>query len=375
MNCVDYQAGRCRSCSELEVPYAEQLQRKQRHAQTALAAYAPNWLPPVPSAISGFRNKAKMAVGGTKQAPTLGILDPGGLGIDLESCMLYPDSLRACFAPLRDWLVQARVDPYQLTTRRGEAKYLLLSEAPGTGELLLRVVLRSREPLERLVKALPLLCARLPKLRSVSANLLPEHKAVTEGEIELPLWGAAAIKAVVNGIPLYLRPRSFFQTNSMVAAQLYQQGQSWLEETQAASVWDLYCGVGGFALHLSAAGRRCIGVESSSEAITAATESAAELGLHDTAFVAADALTWARAQTKSPEVIVVNPPRRGIGAELADLLNASGAKSILYSSCLMDSLARDLSRLDRYQVTRAQVYDMFAHTLHYETLVQLQRRD
>lgn len=374
MNCADYQAGRCRSCSEIEVPYAEQLRRKQQQAEAALAQFGPRWLSPLGSEQTGFRNKAKMAVGGTLGAPTLGLLDALGQGVDLEQCPLYPPSVRACFAPLRQWLIDSRVAPYDLGTRRGEAKYLLLTEAPGSGELLLRIVLRSREALGRLEKALPMLCAQLPRLTVVSANLLPEHKAVTEGEVEIALWGPPAVQAHVNDITLHLRPRSFFQTHSALAAELYRQARHWLDAQAAQLIWDLYCGVGGFALHLARADRRCIGIESTAEAIDAARESALASGLGQVEFVCADATAWAQAQTRVADAVVVNPPRRGIGAALAQTLNSSGAQHLIYSSCLMESLARDLALLDRYRVVEARMLDLFPHTRHYETIVFLERR-
>lgn len=373
MHCADYLAGRCRSCTELPVPYTEQLARKQAEASAALADWTPEWLPPLSGAERGFRNKAKMAIGGTADAPTLGILDASGGGIDLQACPLYPASMRACFPALRDWLIAARVPPYQLANRSGEAKYLLLTEAPGSGELMLRIVLRSREAIGRLQKALPALCAALPRLRAVSVNLLPEHKAVTEGEIELPLWGADHITAELNAVPLVLRARSFFQTHSEMAAALYRQAQAFAGDS-AGRVWDLYCGVGGFALHLARADRQVTGVESTAEAVASARQSTAQLNLPHCDFICADATQWAREQAARPDLVIVNPPRRGIGAELAAWLNDCGARQILYSSCLMESLARDLRQLSQYDVRQARVLDMFPHTRHYETIVQLVRR-
>ena len=135
MKCAYFDTESCRSCSELARPYAQQLARKQAHAQDALAAFAPiEWLPPLASAEQGFRNKAKMAVGGGIDAPTLGLLSPDGAGIDLMQCALYPESMRIAFEPIRQALIAARVPPYDLNTRRGEAKYVLLTEAPGSGE-------------------------------------------------------------------------------------------------------------------------------------------------------------------------------------------------------------------------------------------------
>lgn len=370
MKCAYYDDNRCRSCTELPRPYTEQLAAKQAAAEAALAPFAPSrWLPPVASAKTGFRNKAKMAIGGGVDAPTLGLIDAAGHGVDLANCPLYPASMQAAFAPIRDALAAARVPPYDLAQRRGEGKYVLLTEAPGTGELLLRFVLRSREALERLQRQLPALQAALPALRVVSINLLPEHKAVTEGDTEIVLTTDDQVRCRLNDVDFQLTPRSFLQTNSDIAAALYRQAREWIDAAAPASVWDLYCGVGGFALHAVRPGRTVVGIESTPEAIAAARAAQPE-----GEWIAADATTWASAQPRAADCVIVNPPRRGIGAELARWLEGSGARTLIYCSCNVASLARDLAALPGYRLDAARVYDMFPHSTHFETLVLLARR-
>jgi 23S rRNA (uracil747-C5)-methyltransferase len=370
MKCDYYDSARCRSCSELPQAYADQLARKQATAERALSGFAPDcWLAPVASPESGFRNKAKMAVGGSVEAPTLGLLDAAGIGVDLMQCPLYPASMQAAFAHIREALIAARVVPYDLGTRRGEAKYALLTEAPGTVELLLRFVLRSREAVERLCKQLPALQAALPALRVVSVNLLPEHKAVIEGETEIVLTRDDSVRCRLNDIEFRLTPRAFLQTNSEVGAALYAQAREWIAARKPASVWDLYCGVGGFALHAAAPGRRVIGVESTREAIDAARSSNSAIE-----WVCADAGDWACAQAAVADCVIVNPPRRGIGRRLAGWLDQSSAPTLVYSSCNVETLAADLAAMPNYRIVAARMFDMFPHTTHFETLVLLAQR-
>src|SRR5690606_34844827 len=110
---------------------------------------------------------------------------------------------------------------------------------------------------------------------------------------------------------LHLRPASFFQTNTEIAAGLYRQARDWVDEAGAGSVWDLYCGVGGFALHVAAPGRTVHGIEISPAAIESARLSAAEAGLADVTFAVGDAM--ALPVGTAPDVVIVNPPRRGLG--------------------------------------------------------------
>jgi 23S rRNA (uracil747-C5)-methyltransferase len=366
MDCGYYDAGRCRSCTLLPIPYADQLAAKVARVQALVGV--PSWLPPVASAEAGFRNKAKMVVAGTVDEPSIGILGPDGSGIDLRECGLHEPALAAALPALADFIASARLTPYSVAERRGELKHLLVTRSPD-GELMVRLVLRSTESRARIEKHLPGLLARLP-IAVLSLNVQPEHKAVLEGEQELVLHGSR-LPMRVNDLTLYLGPQSFFQTNTAVAARLYGMARGWVEEISPSSVWDLYCGVGGFALHLAAPGRAVVGAEVSELAVAAARESA--LGAPDVSFVAGDALRFAQVTTPRPELVVVNPPRRGIGADLASWLETSEVDHVLYSSCNAESLAADLTRMPSLRPVRGVLLDMFPQTRHYEVLVQLTR--
>lgn len=387
MKCGYFDAARCRSCSELATQYSAQLAAKEAHCREVLESatsslprrrepgdlHAVRWLPPVASPESGFRNKAKMVVSGTVQAPILGILDAQGAGVDLSDCPLYPPALQASFAPLADFIRLAGIAPYDLIARRGELKYLLITLAADAGELMVRFVLRSQEPVQRMRKHLASLQAALPSLAVVTANLQPLHAAVLEGEEELVLTPRSHITMRLNGIPLHLGPRSFFQTNDTVAAALYRQARDWVEEIDPPTLWDLFCGVGGFALHCADGRRQVTGIETSADAIASAQRSAGELGITNVEFRALDAADFALGETRVPPLVIVNPPRRGIGTPLARFLDASDARHVIYSSCNAESLARDLAAMPGFTLRRARLLDMFPHTRHYEVLTLLER--
>lgn len=371
LRCHHFDAGRCRSCTLLEVPRVRQVADKEAHARSLVDA--PVWLPTVAGADAGFRNKAKMVVGGTVAVPTLGILDRGLAGVDLRDCGLHSPGLRAALDRVAGWVGDAGLTPYDVRARAGELKHVLLTESPD-GELMLRLVMRSTALEARVRSRLPALLATLPTLRVATINVQPEHKAVLEGEREVVLTEEATLPMrLATGVTLRLGPRSFFQTNTRVAEALYEQARTWvgaLDEVRSA--WDLYCGVGGFALHLAAPGRDVLGVEVSPDAIAAAGATAAGLGVA-ARFVAADATAWALAQPGAPDLVVVNPPRRGIGADLAGWLETSGVRHVVYSSCNAESLARDLALMPSLRPVEARVLDMFPHTTHYEVMVLLAR--
>lgn len=175
-------------------------------------------------------------------------------------------------------------------------------------------------------------------------------------------------------MPLYIRPRSFFQTNPAVAARLYDTARRWVSELQITAMWDLFCGVGGFGLHCATPEMQLTGIEISAEAIACAQRSAQQIGLEKVQFAALDSTRFATEKAEVPDLVLVNPPRRGIGAELCDYLSRMAPAWLLYSSCNAESMAQDIARLDGYQIRRVQLFDMFPHTAHYEVLTLLQRR-
>lgn len=373
MLCHHFDAGRCRSCSWLGLPYDAQLVDKQRTVEGLLGGHRGlDWREPVASAQLGFRNKAKMVVSGTVDEPTLGILDPAGGGVDLRDCPLHTPGIGAALPVLAGFVRRARLTPYDVPARRGELKHVLVTESPD-GELMVRFVLRSQEPVARIRKHLPALREALSALAVASVNLQPEHKAILEGDRELLLTEQETLTMRVAGLDLHLRPQSFFQTNTEMAAKLYERGRAWVAEVGPATVWDLYCGVGGFALAVAGAGVEVTGIEVSREAVASATLSAAEAGLPRVRFEAGDATAYALAAIAPPDLVVVNPPRRGIGSELAGWLEASGVRHVLYSSCNARTLAQDLARMPSLRPARGQLLDMFPNTAHYEVLTLLER--
>ena len=376
--CEYFEAGRCRSCTLIETPLAEQLTAKDARCRALLPAVpAEAWLPIAQGGDRDFRNKAKLVVGGVAGDVTLGILGRDGEGIDLRDCLIQEPVIRAAIPRIASVLNATGLPPYSVPRRRGELKYVHVTAAP-SGELMLRFVVRSEEGLSRIRKRLAELRAAIPEAAVISVNLLPEHVALLEGEREELLLGSSLTMGL-GDVSLHLQPRSFFQTNTAVARELYGQAARWVARSDPASLWDLYCGVGGFALACAprtgaGVARRVLGVEVSEAAVASAARSASDAGI-DASFIAADATAFALGAEAGElsELVIVNPPRRGIGAELAAWLDSSGVPGVIYSSCNPESLARDLAAMPGLRVREARVFDMFPHTGHLEVMVLLER--
>ncbi|EOE6861759.1 23S rRNA (uracil(747)-C(5))-methyltransferase RlmC [Cronobacter dublinensis] len=375
MHCALYDAGRCRSCQWIEQPLDTQLADKMTDLRALLAELpVGDWCAPVSGPEQAFRNKAKMVVSGSVEKPLLGMLHRDGTPVDLTECPLYPASFYAVFTALKPFIARAGLTPYNVARKRGELKYLLLTESTLDGGLMLRFVLRSTTKLEALRAALPALLAQLPQLTVVTANIQPVHMAIMEGDEEIWLTEQQALAENFNGVPLWIRPQSFFQTNPTVASALYAAARDWVRALPVHHMWDLFCGVGGFGLHCATPEMTLTGIEIAPEAIASASASAQQLGLRNVHFQALDSTDFATGQQAVPDLVLVNPPRRGIGEALCDYLSRMAPQYIIYSSCNARTMAKDIRQLPGYRIARVQLFDMFPHTAHYEVLTLLVRQ-
>ncbi|MBA7729362.1 23S rRNA (uracil(747)-C(5))-methyltransferase RlmC [Citrobacter freundii] len=375
MQCALYDADRCRSCQWITQPVGDQLRAKMADLQTLLADYSVReWCAPVVGPESAFRNKAKMVVSGSVEKPLLGMLHRDGTPEDLCDCPLYPASFAPVFSALKPFIARAGLTPYNVARKRGELKYVLLTESQFDGGMMLRFVLRSEAKLSQLRAALPWLQAQLPQLKVITVNIQPVHMAIMEGETEIFLTEQQALAERFNDVPLWIRPQSFFQTNPVVAERLYGTARDWVRQLSVNHMWDLFCGVGGFGLHCATSQMKLTGIEIAPEAIACAKQSAQTLGLQNLHFQALDSTQFATAQEDVPDLVLVNPPRRGIGKPLCDYLSNMAPPFIIYSSCNAQSMAKDIGELPGYRIERVQLFDMFPHTAHYEVLTLLSRQ-
>lgn len=386
--CAEFAQGRCQSCQWLGLDYSTQLARKERQLQEIFAPFELDdavFQAAVSSPFSGFRNRAKMAVSGRVERPIFGIIpDPQQpqSAVDLCHCPLYPEAMQQLLLALKDFVARAGLVPYNPATRKGELKYLLLSYSQHSARYMLRWVLHSDKKLALIRRELPALLTRMPQLAVVSVNIQPKHAAILEGAQEIVLTEQTALCETFNTVPLFLRPNSFFQTNPVVASALYRQAQDWVADLPVAQVWDLFCGVGGFGLHCLQALRAAkpdaalslTGIEISPPAIESAMQSAREMGLVNektkVRFASLDAVSMVESEER-PDLVIVNPPRRGIGRELAAFLNTLQPHFILYSSCNARTMAQDLAQLSHCHCQKVRLFDMFPHTAHFEVLALL----
>lgn len=380
MQCNYYQEKKCLSCHKINQAYHSQLTEKQNYLLQTLAEFNPKQVnPPYASPESGFRNKAKMAVLGTVEKPILGIQNDNAV-IDLCDCPMYSANMQHILKLVRTYIRKQGLVPYNINKRKGELKFVIITESRIGDEsyFMLRFVLKSQKFVDKIKNSYQLLQDKINNLQVVTINIQPNHAAILEGDEELILTDNPFLAFQLNQVPLYIKSKSFFQTNSYIAEKLYKTASDWVANLNVNSIWDLFCGVGGFGLHCiqhaSSHHIQLTGIEISPDAIECATKSAAKLGYDKLNFKSLDATKYVTNEQSIPDLVLLNPPRRGAGKTLIQYLQTIKPNYVLYSSCNLTSMAEDLRLLTDYQMTKVQLFDMFPHTSHMEVLVLLQAK-
>ena len=376
-NCPYY--GLCGGCQTRHMDYAEELAFKAGKVRDALARVGGADPGPVP--IHGaaqpdrYRNKVQFPAA---PGPAIGYFqERTHRVIDVDDCRLTP----AVCAPLRaavlDWMRRHRVPAYDEITHTGLLRHLYL-RVNSQGEILVCLVANGRSlPQEdALVAALR---AVSPKLIGISLNENTARTNVILGDTYRTLWGRDYLMDTLGGLSFRLSVPSFFQVNRPQAEALYALAADCAGLTGAETLLDLYCGTGTIGLTLARRAKEVIGVEAVAPSVEDARENAARNGVANARYLRGDAGQAAAqlaAEGVRPDVIVVDPPRKGLSPAAAEAVAAMAPARIVYVSCDPATLARDVKALSpAYALTRAEAVDMFPRTHHVETVCQLDRRE
>lgn len=374
--CSYYNQGLCRSCDLIEYSYVDQIHQKEKILRDSLRGLEyPSFEKTVESQAINFRNKAKFVVTGTIDSPKFGLTGSGDLdnGQDLSHCLLHNEAIAKAIPSLKEFLRIANLHPYRISEKKGELKGIIIFSALQNEDMYLRLVLRSKEPIDRIRKHLSFLQVKIPNLKVVSVNIQPVPHAILEGDEEIILSVDQTIRYRINGIDFPLAPKSFVQTNQAVAEKLYLEANTWLTEIKTKKLIELFCGQGFFTF-LAKGINESIGIEINKDAVDAANAFAEKQSLKDVRFIHSDAGKVSEViLTNKPDTILVNPPRKGLGGAL-ELVKNSEAQYVVYSSCNYETLADDLKKMsDCYQIQKIKIFDMFPQTKHFETLVLLKK--
>lgn len=377
MKCHHFLQKHCLSCDLLSLDYSSSILKKE---QTLLHLF-PQDIDKLKASVvcehraEGSRNKAKLAVTLVNGEIEFGFYENNMQFKKLEDCPLHAPAINAVLPVLKKQLSAYDIVPYDVLLKKGELKYLLITYSKHVNELLLRFVLRSKESIHRLKKLTQDLVSHHSMIKVVTANIQCTHQAILEGDEEIILTDHDCITHRFDEYFIFQGSRSFFQTNSEIALQLYRQFQKQLSDLSIHSFLDLYCGVGAFSFF---AGKHCVnvvGVEISDAAIFYANKAREKNNSAATHFLAMDVEAFLKDQQSGAfDAVMVNPPRRGLNDSIVNHLIRLAPRYLFYSSCNAETLKRDILLLEKqYQIQSLQMFDMFPFTHHFETLAVLTR--
>ncbi|MFZ4714543.1 MAG: 23S rRNA (uracil(1939)-C(5))-methyltransferase RlmD [Bacteriovoracaceae bacterium] len=360
-SCHYFQKGLCHSCDLIDHSTLEYQKLKQSHYNKTLVL-GENYFQ--------SRNKAKLVISGTVESPIMGLQ-----AIDLKDCPLHYPLINQLAHFLEPLITKAKLTPYQLKTKSGELKYLIIFSNLKSDQMMLRFVLRSKESLERIQKLVPLIQTSFPQVKLISINLQPHHTSIIEGDEEIILTKEKTLTDKIGKFSFILGPKTFYQVNSEVAQKLFTLASEKTKAIKPKTILDLFCGIGTFAQFCAEGVERVVGVELSEESIDYAKQSAHLNQLPQCQFYAEDVkLFLEREKDFTPDLIIVNPPRRGLGEEIVKLLLNLSPEHLFYSSCNPETLEKDLQMLTtKYEVLEKTPFDMFSLTRHLEIFCVLKR--
>ncbi len=365
----------CRSCEKIEIPYQAQLREKSDYLIRLFGdELRSKLLDIVPSQEVEFRNKAKFSVTGTIEEPIIGLTGENDLdrGREILNCPIHHPLINQAIKGVKDLILRAQLPPYQIKSKTGELKGLILYYSSESDEMYFRLILRSKEAIDRIRKHHLSWIKNFPYIQCLSANIQPIPHAVLEGEEEIFFTDRNFINHELQQIKMTLHPQGFVQTNQNVAKNLYQTAADWTKDLNINKFLELFSGQGAFSFFIQSQVQQAKGIEINKDAVERANETARSLGLAHLHFMASDATTLKKDLIEfNPDLVLVNPPRRGL-TEAIHLIIDLKPKYLIYSSCEAKTLKSDLEKLNKlYHLEKIQIFDMFPHTVHFETLALL----
>lgn len=371
--------GKCGGCDFRHLSYAEELWAKRQRVQDALARIGGSDVR-VEEILGAknpehYRNKCQYPVGphgeiGFFQARTHQV-------VPVDRCLLQPEVCDRTAHAVGGWMKRYKIPAYDETTGRGLIRHIYV-RTNRKGESLCCVVANGRKvPREAELAALVLAAA--PRTQGVVLNVNTKKGNVILGDQYRTLWGQDFLMDTLCGLEFRLSVPSFYQVNRDQAEVLYGKALEFAALTGEETALDLYCGAGTITLCLAGRAKRVIGAEIVPAAIRDARENAERNGVKNVEFFCGDAGETAamlERQGLRPDVITVDPPRKGLSPEAAASAAAMGPERIVYVSCDPGTLGRDVKLLAEkgYRAVRAAAVDMFPGTRHVETVLLLSQQ-
>lgn len=386
----------CGGCQLQALSYEKQLEfktRKVRNHLVRIGGFPAPLIDAVMEPIIGmedcfhYRNKAQFPIGMDREGnPVAGFYAGRTHSIIANTdCVLGTEENREILEIILEYMRKYKVKAYDENTRKGLLRHVLIRKGFASGELMVCLVINGRKLPEagRLTEAL----SRVQNMTSVSYSINQENTNVIMGQEILPIWGSRTISDRLGDVTFSISPLSFYQVNPVQTERLYELAVAYADLHGEETVWDLYCGIGTISLFMAKRAKRVYGVEIIPQAIEDARANAKRNHIENAEFFAGKAeevlpAFYERMSRENkedamlhPDVIVVDPPRKGCDERCLSTMLQMQPEKIVYVSCDSATLARDLKALCQggYELKRVRPVDQFPHTVHVETVALLQK--
>ncbi len=371
----------CGGCDFWHMDYEEETRLKAERVRTCLNRLAGEQLTQIPILAApdcrGYRNKAQYPVAAKKGRACAGFFRAGTHDVVENSrCLILPEETDRVKDTVMNYVNRYRVSAYEETTGKGLLRHIYVRRGAVSGQILVCLVVNGEKlpHVPELVEALK----RVPGFATLVLSVNTKKGNSVLGERFVTLYGPGFIEDTLCGLNFRLSPRSFYQVNHHQAQRLYQAAIQQAQITKDDLVLDLYCGVGTITLVMAKAAGKVIGVEVVEQAVEDARDNAKRNGIQNAEFFCGDAGQAALALERRgirPDVITVDPPRKGLNADAIEAITRMSPRRLVYISCDPATLARDVALLKArgFTLQTAQAADLFPRCAHVETVVLLSK--
>lgn len=326
-----------------------------------------------------YRNKSQVPVGKNNENKVItGFYRQRSHDIiDMDECLIQDNMHQDVLNQLKLWFNELNISIYNERKKQGLMRHVVIRTGHHSRELMVVFVTNGKKFKQSDVLTEKLVAA-FPEIVSVKHNVNDTHSNVIMGETSYTLYGKDEIQDTLSDVTFKISDQSFYQINSIQTEKLYQRAIEYAELKGEETILDTYCGIGTIGLYMAPKAQHVYGVEIVPEAIADAKQNATLNQFENTTFVCGKAeeviLKW-KAQGIKPDVVMVDPPRKGCDETFLETLLELNPRKIVYISCNPSTQQRDAQQLaQRYKLTQITPVDMFPHTTHVETVAQFERR-
>ncbi|MDO6354969.1 23S rRNA (uracil(1939)-C(5))-methyltransferase RlmD [Caloramator sp. CAR-1] len=327
-----------------------------------------------------YRNKVQLPIRREDGEIKIGFFKQGTHEvIDVKECFIQDEVADKVVNLTREWIYKYNIEPYDETNGSGIVRHIMIRRAFETGEVMV-VIVTNGGKLPYKEEFIDLMVKNIDALKSIVQNINNKITNVILGEKNILLWGQDHITDYIGKFKFRISPLSFFQVNPVQTNVLYNKALEYANLSGDEIVFDAYCGTGTISLFLAQRAKKVYGVEIIEEAIKNARENARENDMQNVEFIVGkseEVIPKLIEKGIIPDVVVVDPPRKGCDERLLHSIAKANPKRIVYVSCDPSTLARDLNLLEKlgYKTIEVQPVDMFPQTAHVECCVLIERAE